>query len=328
VGARESEIVFTSGATESNNLALDGLADHFLANGRQQILVCAIEHPSVLAPADRLERRGFQVRRVPVGPDGRLDLVALSALLEAPTALVSVAGANHEIGTVQPLARISTLVRGHGALLHADLAQAAGKIPIDAADLDLASLSAHKLGGPFGVGALYIARELRGRFRGSIAGGGQEGRARSGTLSPPLCIAFGAACEIATRERAQEAERIGQLKDRLYEMLHLAGGVQLHGPIEDRLPGNLNLGFDDVDGEALVLHVRDALSISTGSACTATSLEPSPVLLAIGLGVEAAEQAIRIGLGRATTPVEVEAAGHALIAAVQQLRATRRRQVA
>ncbi|TIM30552.1 MAG: cysteine desulfurase [Mesorhizobium sp.] len=325
LGSRRSEILFTSGATESNNLALGGLVKHLYSVGKRRIVVSAIEHASVLEKAADLGHQRWNIDVVPVTRSGRIDLASLEALLDETTGLVSVAWANHEIGVVQPMAEISRIVRGKGALLHSDLAQIAGKLPVSTSVLDLASVSAHKLGGPTGVGALHVSRRLRPKLLPMLRGGGQEGGARSGTVSPPLCVGFGTACALAGAEIAQESVRVARLRDRLRSRLLAIAGAVENGDGQARLPGNLNLRFEDVDGEALVLRLQDEVSLSTGSACTARILEPSHVLLAIGLSRQQAETAVRIGLGHGTTTNEVDKAADAIERAVEALRSTRRR---
>ncbi|RUW53357.1 cysteine desulfurase [Mesorhizobium sp. M1A.F.Ca.ET.072.01.1.1] len=325
LGSRMSEIVFTSGATESNNLALGGLAEHLGNVGKRRIAVSAIEHASILEKAADLRHQGWVIDTIPVAWTGRVDLAALEAMLDDTTGLVSVAWANHEIGVVQPMDEISRIVRARGALLHSDLAQIAGKLPVSTSLLDLASVSAHKLGGPTGVGALHVSRRLRPKLAPLLRGGGQESGARSGTLSPPLCVGFGAACALAREEMAQESVRVARLRDRLRSRLLAITGAVENGDSKSKLPGNLNLRFDGVDGEALVLRLQDEISLSTGSACSAKNLVPSHVLLAIGLSTQQAETAVRIGLGHGTTGEEINIAADAIERAVEALRSTRRR---
>lgn len=320
IGARPNDIVFTSGATEANNLALLGIADHLEAAGRRTVLVSAGEHPSVLRAADHLGARGYAVRRAPFRRDGQLDMERFDTLLDHTVGLVSIAAVNHEIGAVQPIADIASRVRAVGALLHSDLAQAAGKVDLDAAWFDLGSLSAHKFSGPLGIGGLYVSRPLRRVMRALQLGGGQEGGLRSGTLSAPLCIGFGVACAVARQAMPKEAARVAELRDRLLAGLGQLGGVQVNGGLRRRLPANLNVTIRGVDAEALVLRVRPWLSIATGSACTTQSLEPSHVLLALGLSREEAESAVRISLGRFTTQAEVDLAVDILADAVNALR--------
>lgn len=321
IGVRPSEIVFTSGATESNNLAIAGLAPHLRELNRSRILVGAGEHPSLLAAA---QRSNCAVQCVPLLPNGHHDLEALRGLLaQGGVGLVSLSAANYEVGTVADLGRIASLCRDAGALLHSDLSQAVGSVAVSAEALDLASFSAHKLYGPAGVGALYVRRSLRSKLVPQIVGGGQEGGLRAGTLPAALCVAFGAACELTRGELASEGERLSALRERMLESLLEIPGALLNGARTSRLPGNINIGFEGVDAEALLVAVKDTISISSGSACTSSRLEPSHVLLAMGLGEEAAEQAVRIGLGRWTTDEEVQAATSEIERAVTSLRNTR-----
>lgn len=323
--SRSSEIIFTSGATESNNLALDGLGAHLKALGKDRIAISAIEHASIIGKSGDLKRQGWIVDVIPVRSNGQLDLAALEDMLDDRTGLVSVAWANHEIGVIQPIADISRIVRNKGAILHSDLAQIAGKLPVTASLLDLASVSAHKLGGPTGIGALYVSRRLRPKLKPSLFGGGQEGGARSGTVPPPLCVGFGAACRIARMEMTHEAVRVASLRDMLLLRLLAIPGVAQNGDLLARLPGNINIRIEDVDGEALVLRLQDEVSLSTGSACSARTIEPSHVLLAINLSGQQAETSVRIGLGHGTTYQEVLKAADAIERAVAVLRSTRRR---
>jgi cysteine desulfurase len=321
IGVRPSEIVFTSGATESNNLTVAGLAPHLRELSRPRVLVGAGEHPSLLSAADRSD---CAIQRVPLLPDGHHDLEALRFLLDqGGVGLVSLSAANHEVGTVADLSRIAELCRDAGALLHSDISQAVGSVAVAAEMLDLASFSAHKLYGPAGVGTLYVRRSLRSKLVPQIVGGGQEGGLRAGTLPAALCVAFGAACELTRSELPSESERISALRDRMLEALLDIPGAWLNGARSPRLPGNINIRFDGVDAEALLVAVKDRISISSGSACTSSRLEPSHVLLAMGLGEEAAEQAVRIGLGRWTTAEEVQAATNEIEQAVTSLRRTR-----
>lgn len=322
IGAEPSEVIFVSGATEANNLAIAGMMRSLVETGRPRLLVGAGEHASVLAAADAAA--GATVEHVPLTNTGMVDLNRLAEMLDDRVGLVSVAAANHEIGSVQPLIEISALVRSVGGLVHSDLAQAAGHIPVDLRAIDLASVSAHKLSGPVGVGALFVRRRLRKRLTPITFGGGQEGGLRAGSVPVPLCVAFGVACRIAARDMAIEADRVAGLRDHLLESLGRAGGMTLNGG-DDRLPGNINVSFDGVDGEALAMRVRGEVSISTGSACSSRSLEPSHVLTAIGVTGPRAEGAIRIGVGRATTSTDVEVAASVIVEAVAALRATLRR---
>jgi cysteine desulfurase len=322
IGASLGEIVFTSGATEANNMAMFGLRAHLQAIGRPRVLVSAGEHPSVLAAAHAAAPGDVDV--VPLASDGLVDPAVLGRALGPSVGLVSIAAANHEIGTIQPLAQIATVVRNAGALFHSDLAQAAGWLAIDSAQIDLASLSAHKMGGPAGIGALYIARRLRRHLAPLMHGGGQESSARPGTVAAPLAAAFGEAARIVGEERDANAVNVSRLRDLLCSRLLAAGGLGVHGSA-DRLPGNLNIAFDGVDGEALALRLRHTVALSTGSACTAQTLAPSHVLMAIGLDEAQARGAIRIGLGPRTREAEIDEAAEAIVAAVGALRALRRR---
>lgn len=323
LGASPSDVVFTSGATEANNLALLGLAQDLRSQGRTRIVLGAGEHPSVLEAGARLS--GFDVRLAPLTPAGDIDLQALDALITPQTGLVSIAAANHEVGVLQPLAEISRLAHAAGSLFHSDLAQSAGRLELDLTPVDLASVSAHKLHGPLGVGALLVRRPVRRRLQAQVVGGRQEAGLRAGTLPAPLCVAFGTACELAATRKGADARRVAALRDRLLARLSEGTELFVNGRLDRRLPNNLNLRFVGVDAEGLVMHVRDRLSIATGSACTSRSLEPSHVLLAMGLDRAAAESSIRIGLGRDVTPEEVDAGAAILIDAVAELSALRRR---
>ncbi|TCP80778.1 cysteine desulfurase IscS [Rhizobium sp. PP-CC-2G-626] len=325
LGARPSGIIFTSGATEANNLVFAGLRDHLDAKGKRAIAVSAIEHPSVLKAAEMLHRDGFEVITLPVQADGLVDLDAAASTITEKTGIVSVAAANHEVGVLQPLDAISELARARGALFHSDLAQAAGKVDVNLRLLDLASISGHKLGGPGGIGALYVRRLLKPKMGPLLSGGGQEAGLRSGTLPAPLCVGFGIACQLAGEEMTETNSRVRGMRDMLLMELLKIPGSTLNGSAATRLPGNINISFDDVDGEALAYHLQQSVSVSTGSTCSAKSLEPSPVLLAMGLPTKVAESAIRIGLGPFTTDIEIEVATRAITASVIELRSIRRR---
>jgi cysteine desulfurase len=325
IGAEAREIVFTSGATESNNIAVKGAA-RFLKDRRDHVVTCVTEHKCVLESAKRLEREGFAVTWLPVGRDGLVDLAALEAAITERTALVTIMAVNNEIGVIQPLADIGKLAHAKGALFHTDAAQAAGKIWLDvqAMDIDLLSISGHKMYAPKGVGALYVRRRPRVRLEPLFDGGAQERGIRSGTLPAPLCVALGEACAIAGAEMAAEADRLRQLRDRLYRGLTRAlPEVVLNGDLEHRLPGNLNIGLPGIDGQALLAEVPE-LSLSLGSACTSAAVEPSYVLKAIGLPDELANGSIRIGLGRFTAEAEVDFAVDRLASAVRRLRGATR----
>jgi cysteine desulfurase len=324
IGAEAREIVFTSGATESNNVAIKGAA-RFLRGRRDKVITLATEHKCVLESARRLEHEGFEVVVLPVTGDGLADIDRLADAIDERTALVSVMAANNEIGVVQDLSEIGALCRRQGALFHTDAAQAVGKLPVDveAMQIDLLSISGHKIYGPKGVGALYVRRRPRVRLEPLFDGGGQERGLRSGTLPTPLCVGLGAACALARTEMAEEGARLAGLRDRL---LHrLASGLPdlvVNGDRQRRLPGNLNIAFPGVDALALLEGLPD-LALSTGSACTSAAVEPSYVLRALGLDDALATGAIRIGLGRFTTEAEIEFAADALIGAVRRQLAER-----
>jgi len=323
IGADTKEVSFTSGATEANNLAIKGLA-HFYGTKKNHIVTVATEHKCVLEAARRLEREGYEVTTLGVKPDGLLDLDLLETTITDRTLLVSVMGVNNEIGVIQPLAEIGALCRAKGAFFHSDGAQALGKIPIDveAMNLDLLSLSGHKVYGPKGVGALYLRRKPRRvRLVAEMDGGGQERGVRSGTLPTPLIVGFGEACRLAKLEMAEEGKRLRLLRDKLYQ--GIAGrldGVGLNGGADKRIPGNLNLSFKWVEGDQLLRGLTD-VAVSTGSACSAATLEPSYVLKALGLNSELAHASLRIGLGRFTSEEEVDFAIDAIVGAVQRQRA-------
>jgi cysteine desulfurase len=326
IHADPREIVFTSGATEANNLAIKGAA-HFArahpqaARPRGHIVTLATEHKCVLESCAQLEREGFDVTYLPVEPDGLVDLDKLAAALSDRTLLVSVLAAHNEIGVIQPLAEIGALCRAKGVLFHSDAAQAVGKIPLDveAMRIDLLSISGHKVYGPKGVGALYVRRRPRVRLLPLIDGGGQERGMRSGTLPTPLCVGLGRAAAIAAVEMVEEAARLRELRDRLYRGLaRRVPGLGLNGDAERRLAGNLNLTFPEIEAPALI-EACPAIAISTGSACTSAAVEPSYVLRALGLPDALANSAIRIGLGRFNTAAEVDFAVDALAAAAARL---------
>jgi cysteine desulfurase len=328
VGADAREVIFTSGATESNNLAIKGAA-HFERERREgrrdHIVTFATEHKCVIETCRRLEREGFEVSLLPVRRDGHIDLDVLRDALTERTLLVSAMGVNNEIGVIHPLAEIGALCRERGVLFHTDCAQAAGKIPVDVEtmNIDLMSLTAHKLYGPMGIGVLYVRRRPRVRLVPLIDGGGQERGIRSGTLPAPLCVGFGEACAIAEREMVTEADRLGRLRHRLLSTISKRiPDVYVNGDLEKRLPGNLNLSFAGVDGESLLAAFRD-LAVSSGSACTSASVEPSYVLRALGVEDELADASIRFGIGRFTTDVEVDYAASTVVEQVRRLRAGR-----
>lgn len=331
IGATAREIVFTSGATESNNLALRGVADHSRRKGNH-VVSAATEHPSVLDPLARLAARGCQVTLLPVvqAPDpqaGRILAEQVAEAIRDDTFLVSVMLANNEIGVIQPLEEIGRICKQRGVLLHTDATQAVGKIPVDVERLqvDLMSFSGHKIYGPKGIGALYVRRRAPTvRLEPLLYGGGHEAGLRSGTLNVPGVVSLARALELCVEEMPAESERLRALRDRLCQgLIETLPGVALNGPAlsqaELRLPGNLNLSFAGVDGESALLSVKD-VALSSGSACTSATPEPSHVLRALGIGIEATRASLRFGLGRFNTAEEVEQVIHSVADAVQRLR--------
>jgi cysteine desulfurase len=316
IGAEAREIVFTSGATEANNLAIKGAARFAAAHGsaRRKVVTVATEHKCVLESVADLAAEGFDPVVLPVQADGLLDPEALRAAVDETTLLVSVMAVNNEIGVVQPLAELAAIARARGALFHTDAAQAVGKVPLDvtALGVDLLSISAHKMYGPKGVGALYLRRRPRARVAPLFSGGGQERGVRSGTLPAPLLVGFGEAARIAAAELAGEAASLAALRDRLHAALAARiPGLALNGDASRRIPGNLNLTFPLVPALALMAAIPD-LCVSTGSACTSASITPSHVLTALGLAPEAAGRTLRLGLGRFTSRADIDFAADAL----------------
>jgi cysteine desulfurase len=306
VNCSPEEITWTSGATESINLALKGAAHACKDKGRHLVTV-GTEHMATLDSMRELEREGYAVTYLPVLPDGLLDLVAFDAALRPDTVVVSVMAVNNEIGVVQDIAAIGAICRARGIVFHVDAAQATGKVPLDLAelDVDLMSFTAHKTYGPKGVGALYVRRKPRVRIEAQMHGGGHERGMRSGTLPTHQIVGMGEAFRIATREMATENERIRVLRDRLHAGLSDLGDIHVNGDLARRVPHNLNVSFDRVDGGRLIEAIAD-LAVSSGSACTSASLEPSYVLRALGRSDELAHASIRFSLGRFTTAAEID----------------------
>ena len=307
IGASGREIVWTSGATESDNLAIKGAADFYRDRGNH-IITAVTEHKAVLDTCKRLEKSGFEVTYLPVERDGRVSPQAVADALTDKTIVVSIMLANNEVGTINPVAEIGQVVKARGAMFHIDAVQGVGKIPFDVATshADLVSLSAHKMYGPKGVGALYVRRKPRVRITPIIDGGGHERGMRSGTLNVPGIVGFGKAAEISAAEMADEGKRLLALRERL--RLGIEARVTdtvLNGSLEHRLPGSLNVSFAYVEGEAMMMALKD-VAVSSGSACTSASLEPSYVLRAMGVPVEMAHTSIRFGLGRFNTEEEVD----------------------
>ena len=319
IGADPREVVFTSGATESNNIAIKGAA-RFAAgqsDPRRRIVTVATEHKCVLESVQDLADEGFEPVFLPVRADGLLDLDAVRTALAVPTLLVSVMAVNNEIGVIQDLAALAAIARAAGALFHTDAAQAAGKIPIDVAamGIDLLSLSGHKLYGPKGVGALYVRRRPRVRLVPLFSGGGQERGLRSGSLPAPLLVGLGEACRIAAAEMAADAARIGALRDSLLaRLVERIPGIVVNGSRAARIAGNLNLMFPGASAAALMRAMPD-LCVSTGSACSSAEIEPSYVLQALGLDAARAKRTLRIGVGRFTSAADIDFAAEALAAA-------------
>jgi cysteine desulfurase len=326
IGVRFRDVVFTSGATESNNLAIKGLAARAPAS-RRHIVTVATEHRAVLDPCGAVERHGFRVTRLGVDATGRLDLQQLAESVSSDTLLVSVMSGNNEVGVLHPLGEIVRLAHERGALVHCDAAQSVGLLPLDARALgiDLVSLSAHKIYGPKGVGALYVGRMAPPLgIEPLIDGGGHERGYRSGTLNVPAIVGFGRAAELCRECAATEAPRIAALRDRLWSNLSRSlDGLHMNGPLHDRLPQNLNVRIEGVHGEMLLKGVAGDIAVSSGAACATASAEPSHVLLALGLDEESARASLRFGLGRFTTEDEVDIASAKVAAVVQQLRAGR-----
>jgi len=322
IGATAKEIIFTSGATESDNLAIKGVAEMYRERGNH-IITQTTEHKAVLDTCKRLEKHGFRVTYLPVKDDGVIDLEDLKRAMDDQTILVSIMAANNEIGVLQPIAEIGRLCHEKNVLFHCDAVQAVGKIPVNviADNIDLMSISAHKIYGPKGVGALYVRRrDPRVQIAAQIDGGGHERGMRSGTLNVPGIVGLGKACEIAGQELSEEAKRLTGLRDRLKNKLEAAlDYVHVNGSWEHRLAGNLNMSFLYVEGESLLMGIND-VAVSSGSACTSATLEPSYVLKALGLGDDVAHSSIRFGLGRFNTQAEVDYVAAKVIDVVKKLR--------
>jgi cysteine desulfurase len=318
----EKEIVFTSGATESNNLALKGVAEFYQQKG-DHIITTVIEHKAVLDTCKRLEKEGFKVTYLGVGKDGLVDPEEVRKAITDKTILVSIMLANNEIGTVQPLEAIGKITREKGVLFHSDAVQGVGKVPFDVQkmNVDLASVTAHKMYGPKGVGALYVRRSKpRVRLGAQMDGGGHERGMRSGTLNVPGIVGFGKAADIMTKEGTAESRRLLALRERLRSrLMNALEEVYVNGSLEHRLPGNLNISFNFVEGEAMMMAIKE-VAVSSGSACTSASLEPSYVLRALGVGDELAHSSIRFGLGRWSTEEEVDYVADLVIGKVKHLR--------
>ena len=321
INANPKEIIFTSGATESNNLALKGVSE-FYGDKKNHIITCVTEHKCVLESCRHLAGKGFEVTYLPVQSDGLINLDELKKSITDKTLIVSIMGVHNEIGVIQPLEEIGNICRSNGVFFHTDCAQAIGKIPLDVdkMNIDLMSISGHKIYAPKGVGALYIRRKPRVRISSMISGGGQERGMRSGTLSPALCVGLGEACNIYFNEMEKEHKTLTKYKEMMLEGIRKScPDVYLNGSEEARVPGNLNLSFAYVEGESLMMGIKD-LAVSSGSACTSASLEPSYVLKALGVEEELAHTSLRIGFGRFTTENEVKYATDIIVKEVKRLR--------
>jgi cysteine desulfurase len=322
INATPKEIIFTSGATESNNLAIKGAAEMYREKGNH-IITQVIEHKAVLDTCKRLEKYGYEVTYLPVGKDGRIDLDDLQRAITPKTILISIMYANNEIGVIQPIQEIGKIAKEKGILFHTDGVQALGKIPVDVQrdNIDMISLTAHKLYGPKGVGALYVRRRNpRVQLSAQIDGGGHERGMRSGTLNVPGIVGFGKAAELCQIEMAEESTRLRGLRDRLKDTIFAKlDEVYINGSMTHRLPHNINISFAFVEGESLLMGIND-IAVSSGSACTSATLEPSYVLKALGVGEDLAHTSIRFGLGRFNTLEEVDYVTNRVIEVVQRLR--------
>ncbi len=322
IGATNKEIVFTSGATESNNLAIKGVAEMYAEKGNH-IITAATEHKAVLDTCKRLEKHGVRVTYLPVQQNGLVDLDQLQAAITDKTILISIMYANNEIGVLQPIAEIGKLAKSKGVLFHTDATQAVGKVPVNviADNIDLMSISAHKMYGPKGVGALYVRRKSpRVQITAQMDGGGHERGMRSGTLNVPGIVGLGEACAICQAEMPEESKRLAYLRDKLRDKLQSElDETYINGTMEHRLPNNLNISFAYVEGESLLMGIND-VAVSSGSACTSATLEPSYVLKALGAGDDLAHSSIRFGLGRFNTEEEVDYVAAKVIDVVKKLR--------
>ena len=322
IGATAKEIVFTSGATESNNLALKGVAEMYAEKGNH-IITAATEHKAILDTCKRLEKHGVRVTYLPVQTNGLVDMEQLQAAITDKTILISLMYANNEIGVIQPIAEIGKLAKSKGVLLHTDATQAVGKVPVNVIkdNIDIMSLSGHKMYGPKGVGALYVRRKgPRVQLTAQMDGGGHERGMRSGTLNVPGIVGLGEACALCQAEMAEESKRLAHLRDKLRDKLQSElDETYINGTMEHRLPNNLNISFAYVEGESLLMGIND-IAVSSGSACTSATLEPSYVLKALGAGDDLAHSSIRFGLGRFNTEEEVDYVAAKVIDVVKKLR--------
>jgi len=322
INANEKEIFFTSGATESNNIAIKGVAKFYENLDKKHIITLTTEHKCVINSCRDLEQDGFKITFLPVQKNGLVDLNLLESSINEQTALVSIMAVNNEIGVIQPLAEIGALCRKKGVFFHTDCAQSFGKIPLDVEkmNIDLMSISGHKIYGPKGIGAIYIRRKPRVRIKSMISGGGQERGIRSGTVPTQLVAGLGLASEIAQNEMSKDYEKIKKFSQKFYDAMQKLTHVYLNGDLKQRYLGNLNFSFAGIEGESMIMAIKD-LAVSSGSACTSASLEPSYVLHALGVDDELAHTSIRFGFGRFTTEEEIDYAINLISQKVEKLRA-------
>ena len=322
IGADPKEIIFTSGATEGDNLGIKGVYEMYASKGNH-IITCTTEHKAVLDTCKHIEHLGGEVTYLPVAANGLIDLAALEAAIKPTTILIAIMYANNEIGVVQPVKEISTIAKKHGVLFFSDAVQAVGKIPVDVNEdgIDIMAFTAHKMYGPKGIGALYVRRKNpRVKVTAQMDGGGHERGMRSGTLNVPGIVGFGKACELARLEMAADAERLSKLRDKLEAALTQIDESYVNGSTEHRLPHVANISFKYVEGEGLMMGFNKTIALSSGSACTSASLEPSYVLKALGLGDDLAHSSLRFGLGRFTTDEQIDYTIKAVTDTVLKLR--------
>ena len=322
IGASPEEIVFTSGATEANNLAIKGIAEAYFSKG-QHIITLQSEHSAVLDPCNYLQRLGFEITILPVQTDGLIDIDVLKQALRPETILVSVMAANNEIGVLQPISEIGAICRAAGVLFHTDAAQAIGKIPlnVESMNIDLLSMTAHKVYGAKGIGALYVRRRNpRVQLSAQLHGGGHERSRRSGTLYPPQIVGFAKAVEIALSELETETKRLTNLRQNLWQQLSKLEGIHLNGHPTQRLAGNLNISVEGVDGAALLLGLQSVMAVSSGAACSSTKVAPSHVLTALGHSEKLAYASVRFGIGRFNTAAEIDIVALSAISTISSLR--------
>ena len=322
IGASPEEIVFTSGATEANNLAIKGVAEAYFSKG-QHIITLQTEHSAVLDPCNYLQRLGFEITILPVQTDGLIDLDVLKQALRPETILVSVMAANNEIGVLQPISEIGAICHAAGVLFHTDAAQAIGKIPlnVESMNIDLLSMTAHKVYGAKGIGALYVRRrDPRVQLSAQLHGGGHERSRRSGTLYPPQIVGFAKAVEIALSELETETKRLTNLRQNLWQQLNKLEGIRLNGHPSQRLAGNLNISVEGVDGAALLLGLQPIMAVSSGAACSSTKVAPSHVLTALGHSEKLAYASVRFGIGRFNTAAEIDIVALSVTSTISGLR--------